>query len=211
MRADATADPSADIREPTLDPTAHSSAAATADSPADIREPTLDPVAHPSADATADSPADIREPTLDPTAHSSADATADPPTDIRVPALDPTADSSADATADSPADIREPRLDLSTDSSTDSSADIRTKARFKVATLDNSNTSRTCGGSATDLSQYGREIEMACRAITLGQVSSEDMVADILPNAIAGVRFNSLRARVLGLSPGMAGTGIDGR
>ena len=52
---------------------------------------------------------------------------------------------------------------------------------------------------------------MACRAITLGQVSSEDMVADILTKAIAGVRFYSLRARVLGLSPGMAGTGIDGR
>ena len=176
-------------REPALDPTAHSSAAAAADSPADIREPPLDPTAHSSADATADSPADIREPTLDPTAHSSADATADPPADIRVPALDPTADSSADATADSPADIREPRLDLSIDSSTDSSADIRTKARFKVATLDNSNTSRTCDGCATDLSQYG----MACRAITLGPVSSEDMVADILTKAIAGVRFNSIR------------------
>ena len=51
----------------------------------------------------------------------------------------------------------------------------------------------------------------ACRAITLGQVSSEDMVADILTKAIAGARFYSLRARVLGLSPGMAGPGIDGR
>ena len=51
----------------------------------------------------------------------------------------------------------------------------------------------------------------ACRAITLGQVSSEDMVADILTKAIVGVRFYSLRARVLGLLPGMAGTGIDGR
>ena len=52
---------------------------------------------------------------------------------------------------------------------------------------------------------------IACRAITLGQVSSEDMVADILTKAIAGARFYSLRARVLGLAPGMAGTGIDGR
>ena len=33
----------------------------------------------------------------------------------------------------------------------------------------------------------------ACRAITLGQVTSEDMVADILTKAIAGVRFNSIR------------------
>ena len=51
----------------------------------------------------------------------------------------------------------------------------------------------------------------ACRAINLGQVSSEDMVADILTKAIVGARFYTLRARVLGLLPGMAGTGIDGR
>ena len=52
---------------------------------------------------------------------------------------------------------------------------------------------------------------IACRAITLGQVSSEDMVADIVTKAIVGTRFYSLRARVLGLRPGMAGTGADGR
>ena len=52
---------------------------------------------------------------------------------------------------------------------------------------------------------------IACRAITLGQVSSEDMVADIVTKAIVGARFYSLRARVLGLRPGMAGTGKDGR
>ena len=42
-------------------------------------------------------------------------------------------------------------------------------------------------------------------------VSSEDMVADIVTKAIVGTRFYSLRARVLGLRPGMAGTGEDGR
>ncbi len=51
----------------------------------------------------------------------------------------------------------------------------------------------------------------ACRAITLGQVSSEDMVADIVTKPLVGARFYSLRARVLGLLPGMAGTGADGR
>jgi hypothetical protein len=51
----------------------------------------------------------------------------------------------------------------------------------------------------------------ACRAIALGQVSSEDMVADIVTKAIVGARFYSLRARVLGLRPGMPGTGVDGR
>ena len=51
---------------------------------------------------------------------------------------------------------------------------------------------------------------MACRAIALGQVSSEDMVADIVTKALVGMRFYSLRARVLGLRPGMAGTGADG-
>ena len=52
---------------------------------------------------------------------------------------------------------------------------------------------------------------IACRAIALGQVSSEDMIADIVTKAIVGARFYSLRARVLGLRPGMAGTGADGR
>ena len=52
---------------------------------------------------------------------------------------------------------------------------------------------------------------IACRAIALGQVSSEDMIADIVTKAIVGARFYSLRARVLGLRPGMAGTGEDGR
>ena len=52
---------------------------------------------------------------------------------------------------------------------------------------------------------------IACRAITLGQVSSEDQIADIVTKAIVGARFYSLRARVLGLRPGMAGTDIDGR
>ncbi len=51
----------------------------------------------------------------------------------------------------------------------------------------------------------------ACRAIALGQVSSEDMVADIVTKAIVGARFYLLRARVLGLRPGMPGTGDDGR
>ncbi len=52
---------------------------------------------------------------------------------------------------------------------------------------------------------------MACRAIALRQVSSEDMIADIVTKAIVGARFYSLRARVLGLQPGMAGTGANGR
>ncbi len=51
----------------------------------------------------------------------------------------------------------------------------------------------------------------ACRAIALGQVSSEDMLAEIVTKAIVGERFYSLRARVLGLRPGMPGTGIGGR
>ncbi len=52
---------------------------------------------------------------------------------------------------------------------------------------------------------------IACRAIHLGQVSSEDQIADIVTKAIVGTRFYFLRARVLGLRPGMAGTGVDGR
>ena len=52
---------------------------------------------------------------------------------------------------------------------------------------------------------------IACRAIALGKVSSEDQVADIVTKALVGARFYLLRARVLGLRPGMAGTGVDGR
>ena len=52
---------------------------------------------------------------------------------------------------------------------------------------------------------------IACRAIALGQVSSEDQIADIVTKALVGARFFLLRARVLGLRPGMAGTGVDGR
>ena len=40
---------------------------------------------------------------------------------------------------------------------------------------------------------------IACRAIALGQVSSEDQIADIVTKAIVGTRFYLLRARVLGL------------
>ena len=42
---------------------------------------------------------------------------------------------------------------------------------------------------------------IACRAIALGQVSSEDQIADIATMTIVGTRFYFLRARVLGLQP----------
>ena len=40
---------------------------------------------------------------------------------------------------------------------------------------------------------------VACRAIHLARVASEDMVADIVTKAIVGAAFYALRARVLGL------------
>ena len=52
---------------------------------------------------------------------------------------------------------------------------------------------------------------IACRAIALGIVSSKDQIADIVTKPLVGMRFYSLRVRVLGLRPGMAGTGVDGR
>ena len=43
---------------------------------------------------------------------------------------------------------------------------------------------------------------IACRAIMLERVASEDMIADIVTKPIAGAAFYALRARVLGLLPG---------
>ena len=54
---------------------------------------------------------------------------------------------------------------------------------------------------------------MACRAIVLARVASEDQVADIVTKPISGRAFYELRARVLGLLPGMRGgiiKGMDG-
>ena len=43
---------------------------------------------------------------------------------------------------------------------------------------------------------------VACRAIMLERVASEDMIADIVTKPIAGAAFYALRARVLSLLPG---------
>ncbi len=52
---------------------------------------------------------------------------------------------------------------------------------------------------------------IACRAIALGQDSSEDQIADIVTKPLVGTRYYSLRARVIGLRPGMASAGVEGR
>jgi hypothetical protein len=48
---------------------------------------------------------------------------------------------------------------------------------------------------------------IACRAIALGQVSSEDIIADFVTKPLVGIRCYSLRARVLGLRSSMGHRG----